>query len=869
MAPHRINLGRPTSVIPGVGLSRTLPPVLPPNFLSRREILADVAIDRTGLTLISAPSGFGKSSLVAEYLTNINFPVIWYTASESDGTKEFYTHLVQAIRNVLPDFASWFTGQDEGYSSEVLAKVFGELGMIRNHFVIVFDSNRTTLNGDDAVSNQVLDLLPQNVHAIAIRRNSPASNYSNLTNFPNFKIYGINDLKLTAKEVEQIAKFHGISKDDKKAFEVLDSAQGWPAAVNLIASNISRGVQIKSIEDLGNYSAQPLNLIVSELLRSIELDERTMLETLSVFEEFSIEAAEIALQDSFSLAKLNNFATEALFLIHTSDPVNRFSLNPLIRTSLLLQQKSNSQSRKDLHARLSKHFQEKQDFIKSLNHAKESGDAEQYRSLFRESMRNLIATGRGKELIQMSSIVGDSSAVGQLKRQTVQLIGYVADFQYENAQSLINEMSFSARGSDLEPFIVKFIAAVNIYIDFALGLTEDLEMDYRKVRSESDSQLDLGVADKISILRVMASKSIIYDKASDLMALQAEAKEIAGDNNSNLVLYFLNAIDASTLLSQGEFKDAFLVANNVIAQAARYGYSGIFGPLDAMYVRARCLLEFSQIQESQVLFEQIRNLANTWSQPIWIYVAESFIAREQALKGKSLAALELVRTARDRCLAMSLRNGLTTYCDLTELFIRYTMKDWERVGVLLERLPDFLLVERIRPIHAEQTGKKSQSFVVSELPDLNAKDQIYKLLSEAEVNIEKETLALNSMKKALEIGVRVGAKETFLRQNAEILNLIIKIASEKPTVYLEELASLITSRLKERTENTGMLSAALTKRELEILRHLATGVPISAIATNLHVSLNTMKTHLKNVYRKIGASGREEAVAKAKSLYIL
>jgi ATP/maltotriose-dependent transcriptional regulator MalT len=197
------------------------------------------------------------------------------------------------------------------------------------------------------------------------------------------------------------------------------------------------------------------------------------------------------------------------------------------------------------------------------------------------------------------------------------------------------------------------------------------------------------------------------------------------------------------------------------------------------------------------------------------------------------------------------------------------MKDWERVGVLLERLPDFLLVERIRPIHAEQTGKKSQSFVVSDLPDLNAKDQIYKLLSEAEVNIEKETLALNSMKKALEIGARVGAKETFLRQNAEILNLIIKIASEKPTVYLEELASLITSRLKERTENTGMLSAALTKRELEILRHLATGVPISAIATNLHVSLNTMKTHLKNIYRKIGASGREEAVAKAKSLYIL
>lgn len=160
-----------------------------------------------------------------------------------------------------------------------------------------------------------------------------------------------------------------------------------------------------------------------------------------------------------------------------------------------------------------------------MNHAKESGDAQQYRSLFRESMRNLIATGRGKELIQMSSIVGDSTSIGLLKRQTVQLIGYTADFQYENAQSLINEMCFSARGSAMEPFIVKFVAAVNIYIGFALGLTEDLEIDYKKVRSESDSPLDLGVADKISILRVMASKAIIYDNAPDLISLQKKLKK--------------------------------------------------------------------------------------------------------------------------------------------------------------------------------------------------------------------------------------------------------------------------------------------------------------------------------------------------------
>jgi LuxR family maltose regulon positive regulatory protein len=869
VAPNRVNLGVASGVIPGVGLSRTLPPVLPPNFLSRKSILQDVAIDLPGLTLISAPAGFGKSSLVAEFLANSRYPVIWYTAVESDRTAELNAHLLQAIRNIEPTFATWFSGSEDLTAPDLLSKILGELANLKKHFILVVDSNRTEIAGDEKTVSKFLALLPQNIHAIAIRRSTPTTSYSSFTTFPNFRLFGLNELKFTREEIMKIAHMYGIADEDTSALNLLYSAQGWPAAVNLIASNLRRGVKSDAIKDLSSFSMEPLNLIVAELIRSISSSDRDMLEKLSVFEEFSAEAAEIVLQETFTLAKLNNLATEALFLVHTADPVNKFALNPLVRTSLQLQSKISKKDLQQIHAKLSLYFESKQEYLKSLRHAKESGDSDKYRALFRESMRSLIATGRGKELIQMSSIVGDVSQIGLLKRQTVQLIGYTADFQYENAQSLIDEMSFAARNSSMEPFIEKFTAAVSVYIDFALGRTEDLEVDYRKVRSEEDLQLDLGIADKVSILRVMAAKAIIYDDSNELDRLQKEAKSIAGSSTSNLVLYLLNAIDAATLLSQGEYKDALLIANNVIAQAARYGYSGIFGPLDSMYVRARCLLEFSQIEESQKLFEQMRNLANGWSQHIWVYVAESFLAREFALNGNTTSALELVRSGRDRAAGMTLKNGLVTYCDLTELFIRYSMKDWERVGVLLGRLPNFLLVERIRPIHAHMTGRKSPAFIVSELPTATAKDLIYKLLAETSENIEREQLALETMVKALEVGARVGAKETFLRQNAEILNLIIKIASEKPTVYLEELATLITTRLKQRSESNLGLTAALTKRELEILRHLSTGNPISAIAATLHISQNTMKTHLKNIYRKIDASGREEAVAKAKSLYIL
>jgi DNA-binding CsgD family transcriptional regulator len=421
----------------------------------------------------------------------------------------------------------------------------------------------------------------------------------------------------------------------------------------------------------------------------------------------------------------------------------------------------------------------------------------------------------------------------------------------------------------MEQFINKFIHAVGVFINFAAGITDTLEDDISVALESSSPALDLGEIDKISLLKVQATKEVIYDNSYKLDEIQKKALELVGTSTDSMVLYCLNSIDACVLLSKGEFKSAFIAANNVIAQAEREGYSGVFGPLDAMYVKARCVLEFAQVEESQILFEQIRNLATIWHQHIWVYVAESFMARDLALAGNSASALEIVRSERGRAMALNFKNGLDSYCDLTELFIKFTMKDWARVGILLERVPNFLLAEHIRAIYEFTIGKSPTSYVVANLPMSSAREQIYRFMALAEENIDREKEALKHIRSALEIGSRVGAKETFLRQDASILNLIIRIAGDNPTVYLEDLTSRIPGRLKARNENLVGLSAALTKRELEILRHLATGKPISAIAITLHISQNTMKTHLKNVYRKIGAGGRDEAVAKAKNLYIL
>jgi LuxR family transcriptional regulator, maltose regulon positive regulatory protein len=73
----------------------------------------------------------------------------------------------------------------------------------------------------------------------------------------------------------------------------------------------------------------------------------------------------------------------------------------------------------------------------------------------------------------------------------------------------------------------------------------------------------------------------------------------------------------------------------------------------------------------------------------------------------------------------------------------------------------------------------------------------------------------------------------------------------------------------ERASDAPPLIDELSERELEVLRYLPTVLNASEIAGELHVSINTVKAHLRSIYRKLGASRRREAVVRARMLRML
>jgi ATP/maltotriose-dependent transcriptional regulator MalT len=367
----------------------------------------------------------------------------------------------------------------------------------------------------------------------------------------------------------------------------------------------------------------------------------------------------------------------------------------------------------------------------------------------------------------------------------------------------------------------------------------------------------------------MADKAFIYDYQGSLELIYRRSLTIAKAGLDVAVPYNLNIINCMSLFTQGNYLQAFDVARLAIAQAEEKGYVGIAGPLQAHIVLGRCYLEFSEIDEAYASIIRARDLAKEWKQWPWYFVAEGILIRLVVSMGDYPRATEMIRRMRNDFSDLHISMDSAWIVDMSEIYLRYTLKDYDRVEILLNRTPDTAFTKLIRDEIAMRNGRNPKEMNIEKLPDSTPREKLRKFIKMAEAVSDRENECSLIMQQALNLGSEIGAYETFVRQSEPLTNVILKIAGKQPTIYLEELSRLITQRIKTKHQSTGSLKENLTSRELEIVKHLSTAKPISTIAKSLHISQNTIKTHLRNVYRKLEVDGRDSAVDRARELFLV
>ena len=856
-------------VTSGVTLSRTVIPTLPPNYLSRKHLFHLLVHPAPQTTVVLAPAGYGKTSLVAEWANTQRDRVIWLTLTESDSLEEMSQIFIQATRNVIPGFASWFDDEPGIRPVENVRRWGNELFATGKDYILVIDNLRQHTARDVDIAVKLIEQFPPNLQFITIRRDSIGTVYATFASRGLLAIVGKNELAFSESEIQALAGQYSIDFSDPTVKSSLSSAQGWPAAVSMIAQQISgTGSEIDFEKVLASQS-NPLRVLALSVLDRLPASLRTKLQSLSIVGEFSHELAQIILEDEYSYDEINQFALDGNIFSQTGSPEVTFEFNSIFREILLSELRADKFRKMRKHAKLLQFHEHRNEPNLALEHAYLAEDYEKVGEIFPDAARILQATGKGRELIRWSIFAGDASELGLLKRATVEIAGRLANLEFSEVSNMADQMNLDAKGTDLEGFISQLTHGAKAYVDISQARFEEFGQDFSLAMQPANSPLMLGAVEQLALHRLAATRSFMLGQTSELERIFEEAKPLVNSSKISQNNLMLMSINAMVQLEQGDYRRAFEVAQNCSMQFTKQGYVGIFGPLESLFVIARCQREFLRHREADERFEQIKTLAEGWKQWHWYFMAEGSLAKTMAMQANARGAVEAINGMRRKASELAYSKGIETLIDEAELSVRYEIKDYDRLSALLQRVPELPQVQLIKLALTRHGNKGNSIDIAGSLPDKTPREQIVKHLVMAGGVIDQERVALLEMKKALDSGSRVGAKEIFLRQSDEMGNLILKIASESPTVYLEDLAASVAEKIKSRRAGSSEFSAPLTKRELEVLRHLSTDRPISSIAITLHISHNTMKTHLKNLYRKMGVDGRVTAVEKARANYIL
>lgn len=851
----------------GVTLSRTLIPPLPADYLSRKRLFPLIANQAAGTTFVIAPDGYGKTSLVAEWAQNQSTPVIWMTVTNSDTLNEMSAMMILATRQVVPGFAPWFEQDQPIRPTDVVRRWGNDLLQTGRDYIFVLDNLRTEDDQDVKIETQLIEQFPNNIHFVAIRRDAIEEIYSICASRGPIKVLSTQELRFTDEEIELIAANHEI-KLDEDSRKVMQAAHGWPAATSLILENLKSHTGGIDLAQLMSSTTHPLRELALMVIDNLDPTIATVCEKLSILESFTLDVAKVILGDENSVNLINSIAHKGeIFTLSRVSSVG-YTFSPMVREIFLENLRKRGNLKADLHQKLIEYFERRGRVSDAIIQAFEAGDEEKISQLFPNAARMKQAQGKGGELIRWAHHLDTSRVDGELKRSTVLATGYLADLDYSSAQLEINRINHLADRSEGASFFKQFALAASCYALLTNWRYEELESKISELNIGTP-HCYLGVDDQINLLRLLVTKRFILSDPEGVEEVFLLAQKLGRETSLDTSHAFLLGMEAIHLQQRGEFRRSHELSTVALSQYQRFGFVGNHGALEVLNVLARTNLEFSKITQALALLEQLRENAYQWKQWHWYFAADYHVIQILTYLGNYKEAQERIKRSRDFLKSAELPSQLSMLIDLNELVVRRKLNDFDRLEILLSRLPKTRDTQVYQMFVDEHFGRKIINENAKNLPEKTPREQMWKYLTEASLNIDSESIALPAMEKALKIGAEVGSRETFLRQSDEMGNLIIRIANQHPTVYNEELASAMAERIRERGEFMKSDQTSLTKRELEILRQLSTGRTLTLIAAELHISQNTMKTHLKNLYRKLGADGRNDAVEKGKAAFLI
>ncbi len=883
-------------------------PPLYEKMLIREDLINKIekSIDKK-LTLISAPAGYGKTTLISQWIDQSKHSAGWLSLDRyDDEPSTFLLYFISAINRIFPGTGESSLSLLRSVPLDInntMINLINEISSapdilddLGKHVLIIDNYHFINNNRIHQILSWIMNYLPDSLHLIIITRHYPELSIAKLRVQNQLNEINIEDVRFSLDETRFL-----ISKILEKKIKTEDidliqnKTDGWITGIRLITSVLHLS---QTTEDqLEGYSEHRnrgiINYLDDEVFQLQTREIQEFLLSTSVLEYMSADLCNAVTDRNDSKFLLEQLEKSNIFLKAMDSEHNWYQYQALFLDLLRYKfEQSKSDEKKNLHLRASIWYENNNQITKAVEHAIISEDDERIDYLFKsKQIKKMSFKGELELLFTWRNIIPERV----LRLHPEIAITYAWAYLFSGEISLafrylrealdtlgikeIDMLSLRISKEKTRPELLAEIAA--IYAGIAIQRNE-IEKAIEMAKYSLDNLPLEFISIRSTILAMLGDAYRMQDKFDMASEVYKENISLAQKSGDDLVLMQEMVDLAQILISKGKLREAEYYFQRVISSGDQY--QTLFYPviqanlhLGKIYIEWNLMeLGKKHIKEA-ILLSRNGGYSNVQMMS-YFELSDVFFAegqKDNAIKSFD-QALAMCRVLKDNAAEDYITWQLIKR-DLRVGDIRRANENINRIGLNIEGEIDFAKETKYMiwlevMLITSNSNEKIMLQLINKLENnakINGKIKSYLKIELLKTRLYAKMKKTDESIKILESTLSIAHENGFfriiiddLKNNKELLK---KIASEKNSV--SSFASQLLANMEEMpVYYEEKLIESLTERELEILQLVKDGLSNKDISQKLNVSLSTVKTHIYHIFDKLGVKNRIQAMIVAEKI---
>jgi LuxR family transcriptional regulator, maltose regulon positive regulatory protein len=860
-----------------------------PTIVVRRRLLdaLDAGTERP-LTLISAPPGTGKTALLGSWIGagRPPGPVAWLSLDASDADRRrFWRAVLEALHRAgAGDAVAALAAHPQGRVDRLLAALVAALDGRDDPVVLVLDDFHEVAEAVHGDLDVLLRRPPRALRLVLATRADPPLRLGRLRLQDQLTEIREPSLALTLDETVQMLAVAGVTLADQHVRRLWDHTEGWAGALRLAALSLRDHPDPgRFVDDFAGDDRAISDYLISEVMSVLSPHDRSFLLRTSVAGVLNGDLADALTDRTDGHRHLAELARGGALLAPLDRRGEWYRYHALFRELLYAELRSDwPEAVPGLHRRAAWWLAQHGDDARGLQHAVEAGAWDLAARLAGERWVDLLIRG---EVGALRPLIERLPREWTAKNPELALA--VASAQLDRgdhaAAARLLKTAEAAAASVPEERQARFAVSFAALALHVARLRGDLGAALETGRALArEGRLDAGVVD--ADLRALALVNLgiaeLWTGESDAAARHLErARGAAADAGRDWLLLLAIAHLAVLAATTQDFPRAARHAREAIALAERRGWERTW-PAGAAYLTlANAEFLWDRGEEAAQKAELAREaLHGTQERPLRAGLA---LLRSGVLaaRGELEAALAVIESGSEDIGDWPLPDTMREYFAVREAVLRAELGDRAGAARVLGAgasgtLPGAVVRAQLQLADGEWEAARETVAAWSEDRDREqtpAAVQAWTIDALALDALGDHDGAGAALERALEQAEPGGLRWALLdfgRSLAPLLHRQLRRGTAHRSLVGELLAALDGSNGGSRPHSPFVMEP-LSPRERAVLRYLPTMMSNQEIASELFVSVNTVKTHLKAIYRKLDVADRREAVSRARSLELL